>query len=340
MTQAAERVAVLMLAYGGPASLDHVKPFLRRIMAPREPSAEALARAIERYRAIGGRSPLVENTLHQAHLLQERLDLLAASAFDAGGRNVSFEVISGMRHTEPSIDEAVRRAVEVADETVIVLIMASHQSERATGAYLRDVATSFAAVSAEARSEMAPPIYVEAWHTSPLFLRAAADRVVEASRVWDRGLEGAAVLFTAHSLPLMDDRGDPVYEQGLKATAQGVMDLIGDYRWSLAYQSAGAARGGRWLGPRVEDALGELAAAGVRKVVVTPLGFVSEHLETLYDLDIKLAREARNARVEMVRAGTVHDSPTFLEALAQSVIGCQLGRSARELSGGLEEVQR
>ncbi|MHB9149595.1 MAG: ferrochelatase [Thermoleophilia bacterium] len=339
MTQGSERVAVLMLAYGGPASLDHVEPFLRRIMAPREPSEEALARAVDRYRAIGGRSPLVENTLYQARLLQERLDLLAASAFDLDARRVSFEVIPGMRHTEPTIDEAVRRGVEVADETVIALIMASHQSERATGAYLRDVAASFAALSAEERSEVEPPIYVEAWHTSPLFLRAVADRVAEASRVWDQGLEGAAVLFTAHSLPVVDDGGDPVYEQALKATIEGVMDLIGDHRWSLAYQSASPARGGRWLGPRVEDALGELAVAGFRKVVVTPLGFVSEHLETLYDLDIELAREAREAGVEMVRAGTVHDSPAFMEALAQSVIGCQRGGSASRQSDGLEEVR-
>lgn len=339
MTQASERVAVLMLAYGGPASLDHVEPFLRRIMAPREPSEEALARAVDRYRAIGGRSPLVENTLYQARLLQERLDRVAASALELGGRRVSFEVIPGMRHTEPTIDEAVRRAVEVADKTVIVLIMASHQSERATGAYLRDVAASFDALSGEASSEVEPPICAEAWHTSPLFLRAVADRVVEASGAWEQGLEGAAVLFTAHSLPLMDDRGDPVYEEGLKATAEGVMDLIGDYRWSLAYQSASAARGGRWLGPRVEDTLHELAVAGVRRVVVAPLGFVSEHLETLYDLDIELAREAGEAGVEMVRAGTVHDSPAFMEALAQSVVGCERAGSALQRLDGLEEVR-
>lgn len=339
MTQGSERVAVLMLAYGGPASLGHVEPFLRRIMAPREPPEEALARAVDRYRAIGGRSPLVANTLHQARLLQERLDRVAASAFEPGGRRVSFEVIPGMRHTEPTIDEAVRRAVEVADESVIVLIMASHQSERATGAYLRDVAASFDALSPEERSEVEPPMYVEAWHTSPLFLRAVADRLVEASGAWDQGLEGAAVLFTAHSLPLMDDRGDPVYEQGLKATAEGVMELVGDYPWSLAYQSASAARGGRWLGPRVEDTLHERAAAGFSKVIVAPLGFVSEHLETLYDLDIELAREARETGVEMVRAGTVHDSPAFVEALAQCVVGCQGRRSAPQQSEGLEEVR-
>lgn len=340
MTQASEQVAVLMLAYGGPASLDHVEPFLRRIMAPREPSKEALARAVDRYRAIGGGSPLVRNTLYQARLLQERLDRVAASAFELGGRRVSFEVIPGMRHTEPTIDEAVRRAVEIADKTVIALIMASHQSERATGAYLRDVAASFDALSPEASSAMEPPIFAQAWHTSPLFLRAVADRVLEASRVWDQGLEGAAVLFTAHSLPLMHDRGDPVYEEGLRATAEGVIDMIGDRRWSLAYQSASAARGGRWLGPRVEDTLHELAVAGFRRVVVTPLGFVSEHLETLYDLDVELAREAREAGVEMVRAGTVHESPDFIEALAQSVVGCQGEGSAPQQSDGFEEVRK
>jgi len=329
---------VLVLAYGGPVSLDHVEPFLRRIMAPREPSEEVVAGAIARYRAIGGRSPLVENTLQQARLLQQRLDSCEAGP-DTGGGRVSFQVVPGMRHTAPTIEEAVHQAVEASDGTVIALIMASHQSERATGAYLRDVAVSFRTLTDEARAGMEPPVYVEAWHTSPLFLRAVADRVVEAQRSFAGGFEGGTVLFTAHSLPLVDGRGDPDYEQGLRATAEGVMSLVGDCPWSVAYQSAAPSRGARWLGPPAEDIIREVGASSRRRVLVAPLGFVSEHLETLYDLDIELAREAREAGVEMVRAATVQDSPVFMEALAESVLACLRRRPPRRGVARYEEVQ-
>ncbi len=335
MARSHEKVGVLVLAYGGPASLDEVEPFLRRVMAPRAPSEEMVARAVARYQAIGGRSPLVENTLRQARSLQELLD-----SYDddptPGHERVRFQVFPGMRHTSPDIDEAVRLAVEASDTTAIVLIMASHQSERATGAYLRDVAASFDALDEERRFGKEPPAYVEAWHTSPLFLRAVADRVLEAVRSTDFGSEGAAVLFTAHSLPLIDGQGDPEYEHGLLATAEGVMSLVGDYPWSLAYQSASAARGGRWLGPPAEDAIRGLVAAGRRRVVVVPLGFVSEHLETLYDLDIDLAREAQEAGVEMVRAATVQDSRRFIEALAGSVVATQRQRAASRAYDGID----
>jgi len=365
-----EKVAVLMLAYGGPDSLDEVEPFLRRIMAPREPSEETIARATERYRAISGRSPLVGNTLLQARLLQERLDA-AGVALGLGGRGVSFHVVPGMRHTAPSIHDAVRRAVTGSDGTIVALIMASHQSERATGAYLREVSASFEGLSAEEGSGAAAPLWVDTWHTSALFVEAVAERVREALARLDSGPKAVtaagdanpagvgaddadradaasviddanhaaaadddtAVLFTAHSLPLVNGEGDPEYERALLATAEGVMSLVGDRPWRLAYQSASAARGGRWLGPRVEDSLRELATVGLRKVVVAPLGFVSEHLETLYDLDIDLAGEALEAGVVMTRAATVHDSPKFIEALAEAVVACVRGRGVQRGKG-------
>ncbi len=335
MARAPETVGVLVLAYGGPDSLDEVEPFLRRVMAPREPSEEMVARAVARYQAIGGRSPLVENTLRQARSLQALFDSYGDDP-TPGHEPVRFQVFPGMRHTSPGIDEAVRQAVEASDTTVIALIMASHQSERATGAYLRDVAASFDALDEDARSGMEPPAYVAAWHTSPLFLRAVGDRVLEALRGTDFDSEDVSILFTAHSLPLIDGRGDPDYEHGLLATAEGVMSLVGDYPWSLAYQSASAARGGRWLGPSAEDVIRGLAAAGRRKVVVVPVGFVSEHLETLYDLDIELAREAREAGVEMVRAATVQDSRKFIEALAESVVATQRQLAASRNRGNAD----
>jgi ferrochelatase len=307
-----EKVAVLLLAYGGPADLDEVDPFLRRIMAPREPSPESLARAVERYRAIGGSSPLVENTLLQARLLQERLD----------SEEAEFVVLPGMRHTGPTIADAVRRAAESDADAAVAVIMASHQSDRATGAYAGDLALAWDGLSDELKVRMPFPSVVAPWHTSPAYLEAVAGRVEAALRtIEDLSPSEVTVVFTAHSLPLLDGTGDPDYEGALEETVMGVMQILGPRPWRLAYQSASPARGARWLGPAVEDVVHDLAQTGTRGVVVAPLGFVSEHLETLYDLDIELARVARDLGLTMARAGTVHDSPLFIEALAGAVTG-------------------
>jgi ferrochelatase len=340
VVETVERIAVLLLAYGGPASLEEVPRFLRSIMAPREPSDEVVARATERYRAIGGRSPLVDNTLLQARLLQERLDGVAF-ADRVSGAPVSFHVVPGMRHTEPDFSQALRVAVDQCHARMVAVIMASHQSERATGAYHRDLTAAYDDLPAGIRARVAPPVAVQPWHTSEAFLNAVAGRVIKALSTLADGdpPSDIPILFTAHSLPLVEGKGDPVYEEALLATARGVMALVGQRPWTLAYQSASAARGGQWSGPAIEEVLREAAEAGTRDVVVAPLGFVSEHLETLYDLDIELAAEARRLGVRMARAGTVHDSPMFIETLAAAVaegvavVPTPVGSSASEEVG-------
>lgn len=310
-----------MLAYGGPECLEQVEPFLRRIMAPREPTPETVARAVGRYARIGGRSPLAENTRAQARALEERLSASGASASGVAGER-EFRTVVGMRHATPFVADAVAEAARLADRSVVVVILASHQSERATGGYLRDVASAFEALPRSERARLREPLVVGPWHVSPPFLQAVAGRIEEArARLAARaGGTSPLVVFTAHSLPVSGDRGDPEYERGLLETIEGVVSLLRPRPgWVLAYQSASTARGGRWLGPDVEDEMRRLAGEGLDRVVVMPLGFVSEHLETLYDLDVGLAGVAAEVGVVMERAETVQDSPGLMDALAEAV---------------------
>ncbi len=331
-----ERVAVLALAYGGPESLDQVEPFLRRILAPREPSPETVARAVERYSRIGGRSPLVQNTREQARALEERLNILDAGR-SADGRKAAFRVFVGLRHTAPGVVEALEQGATEADRSVVAVVLASHQSERATGDYLRDLASAFAGLPELERVRLGAPLLVDSWHTSAPFLEAVAGRIEEvAVRLAARGGGGATVvMFTAHSLPLVGGAGDPEYERGLRATIEGVMPLLSTrLPWILAYQSASVARGGEWLGPEAGEEMRRLAADGVDSVVVMPLGFVSEHLETLFDLDIELAGVAAEAGVLMERAATVQGTPGLMDALAGAVFASLMRREADSATSG------
>ncbi|MHB1344639.1 MAG: ferrochelatase [Thermoleophilia bacterium] len=323
-----ERVAVLVLAYGGPESLDEVAPFLRRIMAPREPSVDAVARAVERYSRIGGRSPLMENTREQARSLEERLNAGESGGSTREGTAKVFRVFVGARHTVPGVAAALELAADAADRAVVAVVLASHQSDRATGGYLSDLASAYSALPESERTRLGPPLVVDSWHTSVSYLQAVAVRIQEAeARLTERAAGGRpVVMFTAHSLPLVDGAGDPEYERRLGETIGGVVPLISPPPgWLLAYQSASPARGGAWLGPDVGGEMRRLAAEGVDRVVVMPLGFVSEHLETLFDLDIELAGVAAEAGVAMERAATVQGTTGLMEALAEAVRGSLAG---------------
>lgn len=320
-------MAVLVLAYGGPKHLDEVKPFLDRVLAPRVPSAQMVERALARYRAIGGGSPLAENTFAQASALDAFLRGAGAAALTSAlagaygmapdGEAPKVGTFVGMRFTEPSLSRAVEQALDFGRGRAVAVILASHQSARATGGYVADVQ---AACSALSNSTPGQVRFVARWHAAPLFLEALAERVREVLPPSDGGERSdLSVLFTAHSLPMEGGERDADYESALLETARGVIALVGHLPWRLAYQSRSDRPGVEWLGPDAADALAEEAAAGRREVVVAPLGFVSEHLETLYDLDVALAGRAAELGLGFHRARTVQDSPRFIQALAAMV---------------------
>lgn len=330
-------LSVVLLAYGGPQAAEEVESFLRRIMRPAEPAPEMLARALRRYEIIGGGSPLIANTMLQRDALRAYFAGAGASALSQVlGGAVDVEVFVGMRHTPPWVDEALDRALDWGGGRAVAVILASHQSERATGGYHDDVRRALAERTASADMGDGAPgapaevTFVRPWHTSPGYLDAVVARTKEALAESTRQMtggagsvevaEGTMVVFSAHSLPVTAGCGDPEYEQGLLETARGVMAGVGDLPWRLAYQSRSGRPGIEWLGPGVEEVLAEESARGVSSVVVVPLGFVVEHLETLYDLDVALQAEAARLGIRMMRAATVRDHPSFIAALGGAVI--------------------
>jgi protoporphyrin/coproporphyrin ferrochelatase len=276
--------AVLLMAYGSPATADDIRPYLEDIRRGRPVSDEAVDELAERYRRIGGRSPLDEVTEAQRAALE---------------RELGIPVFVGMKHWRPRIAEAVERALYGGATRLIGVVLAPHYSRMSVGEYRGRLE---AAVDGRAGL-----ILVESWHDDPAFVDAVAQRV--------RGTD-AWVVFTAHSLPerILAD-GDPYREQLLE-TSQLVAERagLGD-RWSFAFQSA-SATGEPWLGPDILDELERLHAAGVRKVLVAPVGFVSDHLEVLWDLDVEARERADKLGLELARIESLNDDPAFVHALA------------------------
>jgi protoporphyrin/coproporphyrin ferrochelatase len=290
-------VGVLVMAYGGPNSLDEVEPYLLDVRGFRPTPPAVVSEIRSRYSAIGGRSPILERTEAQARALQSAL----------GGNGNAFTTIIGMRHWRPRIRSALARFGHIGARGVVGLVMAPHYSRMSIELYFQQVE--------EARGglEVAP---IREWHLLPGYLDALADRVRDGLARFPAGERAdVAVIFTAHSLPQrILEWGDPYPEQ-LAATVQAVLQRIGPREHRFAYQSAALTRD-PWLGPDATTVLDELAAAGRRHVLVAPIGFTCEHVEVLYDLDIELRRHAEGRGVRLERTAMVNDHPTMMADLA------------------------
>jgi ferrochelatase len=288
--------AVVLMAYGSPSRPEDVRPYLEDVRGGRPVSDEAVEELAERYRRIGGRSPLDEVTEAQRAALERELGL---------------PVFVGMKHWRPRIAEAVESALAGGAMRIVGLVLAPHFSRLSIGAY-RDRLEAAAAGRAEL-------VLIESWHDHEPFVDVLADRV--------RGTD-AWVVFTAHSLPeRILAEGDPYREQLLETSAL-VAERAGLERWSFAFQSA-SATGEPWLGPDVLDELARLRDLGVDRVLVAPVGFVSDHLEILWDLDIEARERAGELGLELERIESLNDDPAFVHALA-SLVEEQLAVSGRE----------
>jgi len=322
-------MAVLLMAYGGPESLDDVEPFLLDIRGGRPTSPELVEEIRGRYAAIGGRSPLLEISRAQAAGLEEHLNL------HPGDGEPRFRAFVGMRHWTPTIRQAV---AEIADSGLtecgptdfVALCLAPHYSRMSIGAYLAKLRE---AVDEQERAGRRLQVTaVESWGDHPLFLDVVARKVREGLRRWPAEERAEVeILFTAHSLParIVEQEGDPYADQ-LLATARGVAarltrdTLDGDGserpepRWSFCYQSAGASSI-PWLGPAIEEVIPERAAAGRKHLLVAPIGFVSDHVEILYDLDVEARQIAEKHGVRLERTESMNTDPGFLAALSAIV---------------------
>lgn len=304
MADEAPRASVLLLAFGGPANLDEVGSFMERLMG-RAPTPEMVEGARKKYELIGGGSPLPAIVGEQAEAVARTLNGAAA-------------VHVAMRYSSPTIDEAVAAAREAGDDKLIAISMSPHYSAVSTGAY-RDALTA----AVESEGFEGEVVLVQSWSTHSGFLEALAERLEEARTVADGRYHDWPVVFTAHSLP-ESDAGVDRYRFELEETVGAVIVRTGIPAWWLAYQSRGRAEGA-WLGPMLEDVMGEIAGQGAPGVVVQPVGFTSEHMETLYDLDIVAKTQAEALGLGFVRVPTVGTHPKFIAALAEVARG-HIGR--------------
>ena len=279
------RTAVILMAYGSPDRAEDIPAYFSDIRSGRPVRPEAVAELVERYRRIGG-SPLNEIAEAQRAALQTELGL---------------PVHVGMKHWRPWIADAVEEALAGGTERLVGLVLAPHYSRLSIGGYRERLERALAG-----RAEL---VFVESWHDHPPYLDVLARRV--------RGTD-AHVVFTAHSLPeRILAEGDP-YRDQLLETADLVARRAGLARWSFAFQSE-SPTGEPWLGPDVLVELDSLHAAGVRKVLIAPIGFVSDHLEILWDLDVEAREKAAALGLELDRIRSLNADPAFVSGLADLV---------------------
>ena len=275
--------AVVLMAYGSPTELSDIRPYLEDIRGGRPVSAEAVEELTERYRRIGGRSPLDDVTESQRAALERELEL---------------PVFVGMKHWRPRIAEAADLAVAGGADVVVGIVLAPHYSKLSVDGYRERLE--------EGLSGRAELRFVESWHTHEPYIAVLADRV--------RGTD-AHVVFTAHSLPArILDEGDP-YRDQLLETAQLVAGRAGLEAWSFAFQSE-SPTGEPWLGPDILEELDSLKTRGVERVLACPVGFVSDHLEILWDLDVEARERAAELGLEFDRVRSLNDDPAFVRGLA------------------------
>lgn len=303
-----ERTAVLLMAYGTPRTREEILPYYTDIRRGRPPTPEALADLTARYDALGGTSPLAARTEAQRDALQAALDAAAPGLY---------EVSLGLKHAEPKVEAAVDAIAAAGFRTIVGLVLAPHYSAFSVGQYL-----DRARAAAEPHGITVHGI--ESWATEPAYVRFVADDL--RARLAELPAD-TKVLFTAHSLPQrIIDAGDP-YPQELRSTAEAVATEVGLSQWNqwaIAWQSAGRTPE-PWLGPDILQVIDDLGTAEndsgqQRGVLVSAVGFVSDHLEVLFDLDIEAAARAETHGLAFARTKCMNDDPTVMAALAARVI--------------------
>ena len=289
--------AILLMAYGSPFSESEVEQYLTDIRRGRKPTLEQVADLKRRYREIGGHSPLLNITEAQASGL--------ASYLQFKGMDVA--VHYGMKHWHPYVAETIQKLL-IHGTQRLALVLAPHYSRMSIGGY-RDL------VQNALENTRIHLDFIESWHDNVLFHKVMAERIVKGFTKFSPGTS-VRVLFTAHSLPeRIIAEGDP-YSMQLLESCKKVADLVNISNWSLAYQSAGHTEE-KWLGPDILDVLADMQPNS--NVLVVPIGFVADHLEILYDIDVKAQAYARSHSLNLNRTESLNASPSFIAVLADIV---------------------
>ncbi len=287
---------VLLMAYGTPRNLDEVEPFYIDIRRGHTPSPELIENLKSRYRAVGGKTPLLEVTNAQAVALEREL-------------GAEYRVFQGMKHWHPYIEQAVGDMARAGIQQATAMALAPHYSAMSVGGYFQAIDEAQTKLGSSIRFNR-----VDSWHLQRSYLEAVAGHVRAA--VID--FTPDVVVFTAHSLPKrILETGDPYVDQ-LQATSRALAAELDIPNWTFSFQSAGAT-GDAWLGPDILQTIDQQAGEGVRRMLVVPVGFISDHLEILYDLDVQATGRAQAAGIELRRIASLNDDPKLIRALAENV---------------------
>ncbi len=293
-------IGLLVMAYGGPDKLEDVEPYLLDVRGYRPTSQEIIHEVRERYREIGGRSPILEQTQAQADALE--------SALNVNGKE--FKAFVGMRHWHPFIKDVLAEMQAQGIEKAVGVVMAPHYSRMSIGAYYQRLE--------EANSPIAIS-RIENWHLEAGYIHTLANRVRAALQRFPEEIRAdVPVIFTAHSLPEKILEWNDPYPAQLRETVSAVMEKLGSQPHEFAFQSA-AISTIPWLGPDAGEVIESLVAKGKKHILLCPIGFVCEHVEILYDIDIVYQNLARSLGIHLERIEMLNTAPEMIAGLADSI---------------------
>ena len=299
-------IGVLLMAYGGPEILDDLPGYLANIRSGRPTSKAVLEEIRHNYSQIGGKSPLLELTRRQAAAIETLLNT----------EGVNFKMYLGMRHWSPWIEETIRDMIDDGISHAAAMVMAPHYSTMSIARYFKKIESGLQMYEGTIEFE-----YVNGHHDAPKYIQALVNRVQDGLARWPESERDIVhIVLSAHSLPeRILKMGDP-YQDQLFESARLIAAGAGlrDDQWSWSYQSAGRSPE-PWLGPQIQDYLPKLAEKGIRNVLSVPIGFVCDHVEILYDIDILAQSVARKQGIRLERPPALNDDPLYMEALADLI---------------------
>ena len=309
MTNPNYPIGVLIMAYGGPNSLEELPGYLSDIRAGRPTTPAVLEEISHNYSRIGGSSPLLEITRQQIAAVSEKLEAAAPGVF---------RTYLGMRHWAPWIEEVIGQMLDDGITHAVSLVLAPHFSKLSVAKYQGKIADGLEMYHGQMDFRN-----ISSYHDAPKFIQALANRVEQGSNRWPEDeRDDVHVIFSAHSLPVrIIKMGDP-YDEQLRATARLVAEKAGlaDDRWSWSYQSAGRSPE-PWLGPQLQEYIPELhREKGVDKIVSIPVGFVSDHVEILYDIDIQAQEVAQELGIRLERPPALNLDPLYIDTLVDLIL--------------------
>jgi len=293
-----KNIAVLLLAFGGPETLDEVEPFLRTLMEGRQVSDQQIKAIKERYRLIGGGSPLKSITYKQAQALELELNK---------DSSILYRVFVGMRYTPPFIEHAIEQVLLLGITDIIALPLTPYYNSASTGRYIQSLEKAIAGKDVKIR-------VIKSYNTNPFFIKAMAKGIKDTVK----SINERFFIFSAHSLPVAMAKADSYVNQ-LEQTIRLIIKETGITDYTLAFQSKGMA-GDDWLGPDVKDVMDTCLKQGKRNIAIVPLGFVSDHVETLYDIDIVYRQYAESKGLDFLRVPSLNVSDYFIQALKEEII--------------------